>query len=557
MRRAVWTLLLAICVGAAWPAAGHAHHEPCPRPVAGSAITPPPELVSAHGVLKLAFDYYTTVDEAGRTLFCFTTPSGEESPTLRINPGDRIDITLTNKVAPPPPGIAPEIVSNSTTRCGDTQMLPNSVNMHFHGTNTSPTCHSDEVIHTIINYGQTFQYSLQFPANEPPGLYWYHPHIHGIASPAVQGGASGVIIVDGVGKLQPAVRGLPERILVIRDQNVPGHFVTAVSMGGGIAGGASAPRVEAPTPTLPSWDISLNYVPIPYPNYPPAVIKMKPGAREFWRVANASADTIMDLQLLYDGVAQPFRLVSFDGVPIGSQDGTRRGTIITQTDILIPPAGRAEFIVDGPSTKVKQAIFQTLGINTGPLGDSDPPRPLAVIQVTPDAPTLRRIPDEAAPPGDQRFEGLAKAAPTTKRTLYFSEVLVDPNNPNGPVNFFITVDGQTPTLFDPNNPPAIITKQGAVEDWTIENRSQENHEFHMHQIHFLLREVNGVAVPTERQQFYDTYQVPFWTGSGPYPSITVRMDFRGAVVGDFVYHCHILDHEDGGMMAIIRVNPRP
>jgi FtsP/CotA-like multicopper oxidase with cupredoxin domain len=78
----------------------------------------------------------------------------------------------------------------------------------------------------------------------------------------------------------------------------------------------------------------------------------------------------------------------------------------------------------------------------------------------------------------------------------------------------------------------------------------------MHQIHFKLLEVNGVPVPKQRQQFYDTIQVPYWDGVSPtYPSVKVRMDFRGAVVGDFVYHCHILDHEDGGMMAIIRVKP--
>jgi hypothetical protein len=53
----------------------------------------------------------------------------------------------------------------------------------------------------------------------------------------------------------------------------------------------------------------------------------------------------------------------------------------------------------------------------------------------------------------------------------------------------------------------------------------------------------------------DTIQVPFWDGKGPYPSVKVRMDFRGPDTGDFVYHCHILNHEDNGMMAIIRVNP--
>jgi FtsP/CotA-like multicopper oxidase with cupredoxin domain len=68
--------------------------------------------------------------------------------------------------------------------------------------------------------------------------------------------------------------------------------------------------------------------------------------------------------------------------------------------------------------------------------------------------------------------------------------------------------------------------------------------------------VNGVPIPRKKQQFYDTFQVPYWKGHGRFPSVTVRMDFRGAVVGDFVYHCHILDHEDGGMMATIRVLPK-
>jgi hypothetical protein len=166
------------------------------------------------------------------------------------------------------------------------------------------------------------------------------------------------------------------------------------------------------------------------------------------------------------------------------------------------------------------------------------------------------MPVVSGAPGPQRFEGLASATPTAERTLYFSEVLSDPSNPLSPTNFFITVDGATPELFSPNNPPAIVTTQGAVEDWTIQNRTEELHEFHIHQIHFLLLAVNGVPAPPQQQQFLDMINIPYWTGSGPYPSVTVRMDFRGRDIGDFVYHCHILGHEDNGMMAIVRVNPR-
>jgi FtsP/CotA-like multicopper oxidase with cupredoxin domain len=532
------TLLVAICACIALQASAFAQNgDPCPRPAAGSVVTPPPDLFSENGVLNVVFDYFTSVDAAGRTLFCFVTPTGKEAPTLHVRPGDRLDLTVVDKVPQPPAAAPTEIVSSASEQCGEATMTVSSVNVHFHGTNTSPKCHSDEVIHTIVNSGESFHYSVQFPWDEPPGLYWYHPHIHGIAEAAVQGGGSGAIIVEGIAKLQPAVAGLPQRVLIIRDQNVAGNP---------IPGGA-----------IPSWDVTLNYVPIAYPAETPAIIQMKPGKREFWRVANASADTILDLQVAYDGVAQPLHVVAFDGVPTGSQDGTRRGKIVTQTDILLPPAGRAEFILDGPSATVKNAVFQTLNINTGPLGDNDPTRSLAMIQATPDSRQLQPEPALESPgtAGRQRFEGLASVHPTAKRLLYFSEVVSDPNNPASPTNFFITVAGATPTLFDPNNPPAITTRQGSVEDWTIQNQAGENHEFHMHQIHFLLLGVNGVPVPPEQQQFYDTYQVPFWNGTGLFPSITVRMDFRGPDIGDFVYHCHILGHEDAGMMAIIRVLP--
>jgi FtsP/CotA-like multicopper oxidase with cupredoxin domain len=93
-----------------------------------------------------------------------------------------------------------------------------------------------------------------------------------------------------------------------------------------------------------------------------------------------------------------------------------------------------------------------------------------------------------------------------------------------------------------------------VEDWTISNQSGEAHAFHIHQIHFLVTGINGMALTNPYMA--DTISVPSWGGTGPYPNVTVRMDFRDpSIVGSFVYHCHILDHEDGGMMATIVVIP--
>ena len=518
---------------------------PCPRPVIGSVVAQPPDLYSADGVLEVTLLYRTTVDATGRTLFCFMTPDGLQSPTLHVKPGDRLELTVTNTIHAPPRGSPTEPVSNPRDKCGDQFMTITSVNVHFHGTNTSPACHADQVVRTIINSGKTFKYVVKFPKNEPPGLYWYHQHVHGLSEAALQGGASGAIVVEGIERLQPAVAGLKQRILLVRDQTI------SVLPGG----------------NAPSWDISLNYVPILYPKYVPAVLEIQRGTKELWRVVNASSDTIIELALNHENVAQPLEIVALDGVPTGSQDGTRRGKIVVRDSIRLPPAARAEFIVAAPGEKVRNAGLVTHRIDTGPLGDSDPERPLATIKTIDGPDELPLIPAATSPAGPQLFEGLDSVKVSAKRTLYFSERQVfarSPAPPEGDVSphwgegnfeFFITVDGQKPTLFNALNPPNIVTKQGAVEDWTIENRSTENHEFHMHQVHFVLLERNGAPVPAEQRQFLDMVEVPYWTGSGPYPSVKVRMDFRGMDVGEFVYHCHILGHEDAGMMGIIRILP--
>ena len=545
MKNILGATLLALAALA--PVAAHAADGgACPRPDAGSDVPQPPDLFSQNGKLTVAMNYYTSMDAVGRTLFCFVTADGQESPTLHVNPGDSIHIHLTNML-PPVPGGAVMRVSNDATVCGDADQTATSINMHFHGTNTSPKCHSDEVIHTLVNAGESFDYDLRIPTDEPPGLYWYHPHIHGISSMAVQGGSTGAIEVEGIANIQPAVAGLPERFLVLRDQ----QRIFQSNLPPGKRGASGDPF----TP-VPFWDVSVNYVPVSWPHYPPAIIRMQTGSKEFWRVVNAGANTIMDIKLTYDGVAQPLQIVAFDGVPTGSKDGHQQGRIVTQTDIVLPPSARAEFIVAAPTSSSTAAILSTAAIDGGPVSDSNPARPLAQI-VASAAPA--RLPKMAAPSGPSRrmrFADLANAKVTATRSLYFDE-----HSPPGAfehegTTFFITVDGQPEVLYDADNPPAITTTQGAVEEWTIRNMTGELHEFHMHQVHFLVEAVNGVDIPKKKQQLYDVFQIGYWTGQGDPPSIKVKLDFRGPDTGDFVYHCHILDHEDGGMMAIIRVLPK-
>jgi FtsP/CotA-like multicopper oxidase with cupredoxin domain len=105
------------------------------------------------------------------------------------------------------------------TSCQGGVVTQNSTNLHFHGLNIPPVCHQDDVINTLIPATDPpFQYSIQIPSNEPPGLYWYHPHPHGFTTNQVNGGASGALIVSGIENVKPQVAGLTEQVLIIRQQ---------------------------------------------------------------------------------------------------------------------------------------------------------------------------------------------------------------------------------------------------------------------------------------------------------------------------------------------------
>src|SRR5579863_2724772 len=288
--------------------------NPCPRFAPGSVVHQPAALFSQNGVLSVQFSYQTTSDAAGRTLYCFMTPSGLENPTLHVKPGDHLIITVTNNTPKMPVEMT---IDPPNCGPGGSQMTMSSVNIHYHGTNTSPTCHSDEVIKTLINSGQTFQYNVAFPTNEPPGLYWYHPHVHGLAEHAVYGGAAGALVVDGIEDVQPAVSELRQRILVLRDQPTVQSLLTP-------------PVNESPggTPNgVPFQDLTVNNIttntftdPNGNTTYTPAVLHMEAGEKQFWRVSNSTSDTIVDLQVQFDGVPQTFEVVAVDGVTVNSQD---------------------------------------------------------------------------------------------------------------------------------------------------------------------------------------------------------------------------------------------
>ena len=556
----------------------------CPRAAAGSVFSAPREVRSQNGVLRVVLSLRNETKPTGEIRYCYVDENGNQSPTLRVKPGDLLILKLKNEL----PG-APALTFHSSSgqdgatsqatpaACVKGGMNAASTNLHFHGLMIPPACRQDDVLRTMIAPGAPpYEYRVRIPRTQPPGLYWYHPHPHGHSEEQVLGGASGALIVEGVEHFNRLVEGLPERLLVIRDQ-------TRVNAG-------------EPGPQPPSKDLSVNFVPVPYPRYPPAIIRTKPSQRELWRVLNASSDTFLELHLLTNGKWQSMGLVALDGVPLGYGEAGYEKTGYDQNtgknpvqwiqSIPLPPGGRAEFIFDSPNEGQTQLL--TAGVNTVPTVDEDqpapvpetgspvpipddddytPPRWLVTIVVAGDAPELpstlpknsthfQRSAKQGAGTTKPGIPPLSSVHPTRERRLYFSEKVMDPKNPRASTVFYLTEEGHQPSPFNPADAPNITVRQGDVEDWVIENRSQEAHTFHIHQSHFIVLQRDDDAV--HENYLRDTVAVPFWDGASThYPSVKLRIDFRDpSIVGTFPYHCHILQHEDGGMMGTVRVLKR-
>ena len=547
--------------------AAGSERDPCSRPAPGAEVPEARNLHSEHGVLKVDLSIHNFREADGSVRYCYLLPDGSESPTLRLNPGDLLVLHLTNDLTDTG---APESSSHSheghssevpaADPCTSGAMTPVSTNLHFHGLTVPPVCHQDDVLRTSVQPSDApFEYRFQIPANESPGLYWYHPHIHGFSSRQILGGASGPMIIEGLERATPEVAGLPERLLVIRDQDllnpnappsksepvVPKMFIDrdgdAANNGTGFG--------------KPAKDLSINFVPVPYPDYPPATIRMRPGERQLWRVVNACAITYLNLAVVFGRTPQRLGLVAIDGVPMNAPRG--RSAPVTWVDhIGVPPGARVEFILQGPPVGLP-ALFVTRTVDTGQGGENDPNRALASIVATANAPEPQsKLAAFTKPLPPPTLPWLGDVKPVRVRHFYFSEKLQDPKNPNSATDFYITEDGKTPAAFDPTaTAPDIVARQGDVEDWIIENRSTELHAFHIHQLHFMLIDWSGMAV--NEPFLRDTVNVPYFKDQMlQYPSVRLRMDFRDPnTVGTFVYHCHLLEHEDGGMMGTIRVEP--
>jgi suppressor of ftsI len=485
----------------------------------------PFEVQSSNGIVSL---HLNAILDPHTGAPAFAYQESKQAPTIRVHPGDTIDLTYENDLPPSP-----------------SEPL-NMTNLHFHGLSVSPNPPADDAM-LMAMPGQNIHYSLRIPPEQPPGIYWYHPHAYGETNWQVSNGMAGAIIVEGVSSYVPQLVGMRERVLIVRDILMRPDFSTLAKLkrtlsskrallDNGLTSSACSSQPDE------NHILTVNGATMP-------TIGIAAGERQFWRIVNAGAGRYLDLAV--DG--ESVQLVSLDGVPLAAYPGNA----VTQTvgHVLVPPAGRAEIIVTGRSSG---AALRTLCFDSGPIGDPNPAAPLAILKAPTAAEesiaTSSRTIVKPSPGGSKtkkaRFVGsgngvyTALPAPTTKRTITLDEA------PDG-LSFFI--NGKA---FAMNAPPLITAQAGTVEEWTVLNTTEEVHDFHIHQIHFAVEEVNGQAQSPYR--WVDTVNVPYQTtaadGTTTPGKVKLLMDFRDPVIrGTFMFHCHILEHEDGGMMAKIAV----
>ena len=369
--------------------------------------------------------------------------------------------------------------------------LSDMTNIHTHGLFVSPAGNSDNVF-VMVSGGATFENVYQLSDDVSPGTYWYHSHAHPLAEDQVFGGMSGVLIVEGLRDLLPAnLQHLREHVFALKDFQVD-------------PGGRSRPtNIDSDAPTIRT----VNGLVDPR-------LTMRPGETQLWRLANIGAD--IWYQLHVDGMQ--FHVIGEDANPVSE--------VTAADELLLPPGKRYDVLVQAPQQPGRLTL-ETLKYSTGPAGDTYPR----------DGARDRRR--EGGAPGSRRPADVTRAARRPPQR---------PGRPGAHLRLLRERERQ-PVLHQRT---AVRSQPGrhardARHDRGVDvtNSSQEQHPFHIHVNDIQVVSVNGE--PYDAKSWQDTVVLP--VGG----SVVMRMRFRD-YTGQYVFHCHILAHEDNGMMAVVNVS---
>ena len=444
------------------------------RPVTGDLepSTGLTELRSQRGVLAVTLQAAPGPVHLGSLTLAGSTYNGlYAGPVLRLHPGDTLRVRLVNRLSQP-------------------------TNLHFHGMQGSPLGNGDNV-HVVVLPGSSFLYEIVVPLTQPPGLYWYHSHIHGKSEVQVMGGLSGALVID---PLPVEGRGAPaERLLVLKDMEFEDDTGDS--------------RIDDELHGLVQ---SVN-------GQLDASSTMRPGESQLWRFSNQSPNRAFHLALQ----GHRFRIVA--------EDGAR---IITPRDVEtldIMPGARVDALVE--AGVAGRYLLRSLGAMTGVGAARRLDRSLGRLDVAGEPTAAGPRLADVAPPADLRPLHI-----DARRTVSFSQETVLHSDTQ---RFFINH-----RMFDAHRVDFRIPL-GNVEEWTVRNESDDMHVFHIHQLGFQVVAVNGVAVGFNGR--LDTVRVP------ERGEVTLRMAFTDRLIlGRFMFHCHVLKHEDGGMMGQVEVyDPQP
>ena len=610
--RALAALLLALSAGA--DAAGSAVADAASAPTSAAANaapafdarstdaapcgtgTPPPGHATPD--LRPSADGATLVVRQDGARLCYVAGGIADAPVLRARPDGELVLTLRNEIVDPSrieaamaPGklrIANEPVPAAA---GLYKVVPGmhhaatgATNLHVHGLAVPPVAPQDDVLTVCTDpatgtagCGQReFTYRWRIPASMPEGLYWYHPHMHGEVQAQMLMGLTGAIVVEGPEHDARAKAGIVERVLVVRqtqDQDAgktPTRSMTAAlpasapARGARIAPGNAVDTAHELLCTSNSGidQISLDGTPVPVGEPPDAALarlEIDAGTRQYWQLLNAATDAFLSLSLQDEqGHALPLQVVARDGSPLTDDAGHRLQPPPTTEPQSVSPGGRLEFWAAAPPAGVK-AYLVTHAIDTGCAGDRLPERRLALVvarggaqaRVTPAPAPAREVHDV--------FTGLLARKVDRRRVIAMAEYPRPGTDDQTDFYIFERRPGAVLRPYMMGDAPTITVRAGTTEEWIVENWTNELHTFHIHQLHFRVIDIDGRPVPAP--PLLDVVEVPYATATGLHSKegpvrpgrIRIRMTFPVALAGDIPFHCHLVDHEDNGMMAVLRI----
>ena len=609
--RAFALALLAACASAdAATVVGASAFDPRSTAAAPcGAGTPPP----GHAMpdLRPPPEGATLVVRQDRDRLCYVAGGVADAPVIRVRQGADLTLTLRNEIVDPAaieatmaPGklptanaATPETPGFYKVRPGMHHAATGATNLHVHGFAVPPVAPQDDVLTVCTDPAsgpagcgrREFTYRYRLPAAMSEGLYWYHPHMHGEVQAQMLMGLTGAIVVEGPAHDARHAAGIVERVLMVRqtqDQDAGKTPAAAMTSAPATPAAAhAAARHAAPADAVDTAhellctsnagidQISLNGTPVPVGDAPDAALarlEIGAGTRQYWQLLNAATDAFLSLSVVDEaGKAWPVEVVARDGSPLTDDAGRRRPAAPSTAPQSVPPGGRLEFFIAAPASGAK-AWLVTHAIDTGCAGDRLPERRLALIESVPalagapavapaSAPAPAATPASTKRPRADLFAGLLARKPDRRRVIALAEYPRPGTDDQTDFYIFERKPGAVLRTYMMGDAPTVVVKAGTTEEWVIENWTNELHTFHIHQLHFRVLDVDGQALA--EPPLLDVVEVPYATATGYHAKegpvrpgrVRIRMTFPAELAGDIPFHCHLVDHEDNGMMAVLRI----